>query len=281
MSELISCIAADDEPLFLDYLKKIIPWEEYGFFLCACASDGYEALSLIKKYRPQVLLIDINMPKLSGLELLEKIADQEYYPPCCIIISGYRTFEYAHTAIRLSVEDYLVKPFTGEELLKCLLSVRKKLASLPNPALSAIPPHSSQPPVLLETSQYRAILEENSRDAGLSRSRALLKKALAYLYEHYPEELTLDSIASALYVSQSYLRKVFFNEIHSSVGVVLEDVRLEKACELLEKNMYYISDIAEMTGYHNPTYFTKVFKRRFQMTPSQYAVLRSLEDHKE
>ena len=114
----------------------------------------------------------------------------------------------------------------------------------------------------------------------MTRSHALLKKALLYIDSHYAQELTLQDIATALYVSQSYLRKVFANEIQNSVGAVLEEIRLKKACELLEKNMYYVSDIAEMVGYSNPTYFTKVFKKRFGITPSQYAVrfMNSLKD---
>lgn len=274
MDEKIRCVASDDEALFQAYLRKIIPWEEYGFTLCGVGADGEETLAMIRQFKPQLLLLDINMPKLNGLELLKKISEEKCRPAHCVIISGYRTFEYAQTAMRFSVENYLVKPFTKEELLECLLPIREKIQlDCETVFQSTSAPKVVSNPVL---DRYHAILQEES----LTRSHALLKKALLYIDSHYAQELTLQDIATALYVSQSYLRKVFANEIQNSVGVVLEEIRLKKACELLEKNMYYVSDIAEMVGYSNPTYFTKVFKKRFGITPSQYAVrfMNSLKD---
>ena len=72
MDEKIRCVASDDEALFQAYLRKIIPWEEYGFTLCGVGADGEETLAMIRQFKPQLLLLDINMPKLNGLELLKK-----------------------------------------------------------------------------------------------------------------------------------------------------------------------------------------------------------------
>ena len=115
--------------------------------------------------------------------------------------------------------------------------------------------------------QFLSQLEDPTKN---THAKKLLKKAIQYICQHYADDLTVEKIAAQLYVSSSYLRKIFANEVNSSVVSILEEVRLDAACDLLQKNAYYIADIADMIGYHNPSYFTKVFKAKFGITPSEY-----------
>lgn len=267
----IRCVAADDEYLVREYLKSIIVWENFGFELCGVGSDGEEALRLIQKYRPQVLLVDINMPYVDGLSLLSKLKQEpDFRYMHTIIISGYQVFEYAQKAINLSVEKYLLKPFTKEELLQCLLSVKEKIITVDNILESNQEEKILSPPNAEFV--YQQFLSQLGDPAKNTRSKKLLKEAIQYICQNYAEDLTVQKIASRLYVSSSYLRKVFANELNSSVVSILEEVRLNAACDLLQKNAYYIADIAEMIGYHNPSYFTKVFKAKFGITPSEYHI---------
>jgi len=116
----------DDIPIFLEYLKGFINWEEYGFEICAQASNGKEAYEKIEENYPDVILTDITMPYMDGLELAEKV--MEHYPDISIIlITGNNEFEYARKALKIGVCDYIVKPFEKEELLLSLLKLQDNI----------------------------------------------------------------------------------------------------------------------------------------------------------
>lgn len=111
----------DDEPLFVDYLKSIIDWHTEGCQLCGSASDGEQALQQIGALRPDVVLMDINIPLLSGLEVCQKLREQGV-PSAVAIVSAHNDFQFARTAIKYGVSDYLLKPFDRAELLQTLHS---------------------------------------------------------------------------------------------------------------------------------------------------------------
>ncbi|GAB6168309.1 response regulator transcription factor [Clostridium carnis] len=116
----------DDEKLILQGLSNIIEWEELGFNIVHMAEDGVEALELFKKEPVDVIVTDINMPRLTGLELLKSIKD-ENKDVKFIILSGYDEFSYAKKAIKLGVENYILKPINEEELEEALIKVRNDI----------------------------------------------------------------------------------------------------------------------------------------------------------
>ena len=123
---MIKIMIVDDMPIFLEYLKGFIPWEEYGFEICAQASNGKEAFEKIEDYFPDVILTDITMPYMDGLELAQKVMDQ--YPDISVIlITGNNEFEYARKALKIGVCDYIVKPFEKEELILSLLKLQDNI----------------------------------------------------------------------------------------------------------------------------------------------------------
>ncbi|QJD82075.1 response regulator [Cohnella herbarum] len=123
---MIKVMIVDDEAIFRDFLKIVLPWEEYGFTICGEVRNGIEALKMMEEFRPDIALVDINMPFMDGLELSEKL--KEVSPGVgIIIVTGHNEFEYARRAIKLGVEDYLLKPFTKEELLLTLLKLQSQI----------------------------------------------------------------------------------------------------------------------------------------------------------
>lgn len=116
----------DDIPIFLEYLRGFIKWEEYGFEICAQATNGKEAFEKIEEYYPDVILTDITMPYMDGLELAEKVMSS--YPDISVIlITGNNEFEYARKALKIGVCDYIVKPFEKEELILSLLKLQDNI----------------------------------------------------------------------------------------------------------------------------------------------------------
>lgn len=118
----------DDEAYFREYLQMVVPWNDYGFELCGEASNGEEGLEKVSLFNPDIILADINMPIINGLDFSKAI--KEKYPYILIIlITGFNDFEYAKKAIQIGVANYISKPFAKEELIESMLSLKKTIMS--------------------------------------------------------------------------------------------------------------------------------------------------------
>ena len=124
----LNLIIADDEYFIRQRIKKIIPWQELDLIFTGEAEDGYEVLELLKNSPVDILILDIKMPRLSGIEVAKQI--YTIYPLVHIIVlTGYNDFEFARTALRYGIKDYLLKPVSKEGLTaalkKCIESIQK------------------------------------------------------------------------------------------------------------------------------------------------------------
>jgi two-component system response regulator YesN len=126
---MFKIIIADDEAIFREYLRTLLDWGQHGFEICCEARNGAEALEMIKEHKPDIALVDINMPFLDGLSLVEKVNELRN-DMAIILITGYSEFEYARRAVKLGVVDYILKPFNKEELLMTLLKIKGSLQKI-------------------------------------------------------------------------------------------------------------------------------------------------------
>lgn len=119
-------LLVDDEALIREAISENIPWEEMGFELIASCENGREAMERMKEVTPDLLLTDIYMPYVDGIELARYV--NENHPDTkTVIISGYDEFEYAKQAVRYQVMEYILKPVTPSELAEVLLRAKKSL----------------------------------------------------------------------------------------------------------------------------------------------------------
>ncbi len=123
---MINVMIVDDRPLFREYLRTKFDWEKYGFRICSEAKNGVEALKKAKEFPPDLLLTDINMPLMDGLELSEKLIE-EYPDMGVVLITAHSEFEYAKKALEIGVCNYIVKPFEKEELILTLLKLKDNI----------------------------------------------------------------------------------------------------------------------------------------------------------
>ena len=119
-------VLADDENKVILLMQKLIDWEALGYEIVGTANDGLRALELVREKQPHLLITDIRMPGCDGIELIQKA--KALQPKLhFIVISGYRKFEYAQSALKYGVEDYLLKPLKQEELTGIVLRLKEKL----------------------------------------------------------------------------------------------------------------------------------------------------------
>jgi two-component system response regulator YesN len=123
-------ILADDEPLVLELLKKLIDYSALDLHVIGEASDGPQALAMILEHKPDIVITDIRMPGVDGLEIVRRVREQGNLRTKFVIISGHKHFDYAYSAIKFGVEDYLLKPIGKEELNKTLLKLQKQIGQM-------------------------------------------------------------------------------------------------------------------------------------------------------
>ena len=119
-------LIADDDSIICAGLQKLINWEEYGFTADDFALNGVEALKMMETKQYDLIITDIRMPKMDGIEFI-KALQQKGYSPQIIILSGYRDFEYAQTALELGVKKYILKPVNEKKFIEAIIGVRNEI----------------------------------------------------------------------------------------------------------------------------------------------------------
>ncbi|MDF2984498.1 MAG: two component transcriptional regulator, AraC family [Eubacterium sp.] len=125
---MLSVIIIDDEDYIREGLKKIINWNQYGFCICGEAVNGLRGLSLIRELKPDLVVVDIKMPKMDGLEMIKELRkDNEVCE--FIVLSAYSEFKYAQTAIELDIDSYILKPIEQPVLIEKICKVHDKITN--------------------------------------------------------------------------------------------------------------------------------------------------------
>lgn len=241
MSRVFKVLVADDEKLIARSISRRIEASGRNFKVVAQAGTGLEALELVKEWMPDVVFSDIKMPEMDGIELIARL--QEMNPSIlCVIVSGYSDFEYTRAAIRNNAVDYLLKPVNAEELaalltrLEAVLLAREKTV-VPNREISA---------------------------------EQIVQKVMIYLRENYSEQIDFASVAEAHAISAPYLSRLFHEYAGISPSQYLTGYRMEQAKKLLRDSRLSIGEIAARVGYPDPFHFSKVFKNKVGVSPSQF-----------
>lgn len=120
-------VLADDETISLEGLRTLTDWEELGFEICGVCENGEEALTKVMECSPDLVITDIRMPGIDGLELIKRVRQLDMEQPLFVVLSGYGEFEYARTALRYGVSQYLLKPVIEAEWEKTLAAITDEL----------------------------------------------------------------------------------------------------------------------------------------------------------
>lgn len=263
-------LIVDDEYYFRQLLIRLVNWASFGFEVAAEAEDGSAALQIMKEQAIDLIITDIEMPNMNGLDFIQAVREQSSAARL-MFITSYDNFSYAQQAISLGADHYLLKPIDEEAVEQALSKIRSQLtekwkaeqyiSQLTKEAGYAQKPEAFQWP------------EEKRPSSG----KRLIDKAIAHVNSHYAEDtLSLQSTAIALFVNPSYLSHTFKKETGESFVEHVTNVRLDKALELLRQGAGEddalapkIATIAHQVGYKDPFYFSKCFKKRYGITPNK------------
>ncbi len=233
-------VVVDDEIRIVEGLKKIISNMRIGCDVVATFTDSEEAYRYMKERKNKIdlLITDINMPGLSGLELIEKIREDHPSLPC-IILTGCEEFDYARKAVSLGVLRYLLKPVDIEELTQ---------------VISALVDCVEKP-------------QHKNKYTNLSKEVSCIKKEIDSDYINFD----MSVIAQKQGYSKEYLYRLFRKEMNIGVNEYHTEVRLEKARQYMADSINFkIYEVCKMVGYEDPVYFSKLFKKKYGVLPKDY-----------
>ncbi|WP_018931714.1 response regulator transcription factor [Gracilibacillus lacisalsi] len=244
-------LVVDDEPRSRQGIKKTIERGSQQYEVIT-AANAEEAIERIDHEKVHVLITDIRMPEVSGLELLKKLKEKAK-DPVVIVISAYSEFEYAHEALELGVVNYLLKPIAKEKLMESIekaIEIEKQRE---------------------KTGMFNKIVDDKLLEMQqLSKYNRAVKEAMDYIDQHYDEELTLKEVAKQVHLNASYLSALFKEELQVTFSEYVTRKRMQEAKKLLLSTDLTIAEIAEKSGYQTSKYFIKLFKQFENMTPNAF-----------
>ena len=241
----------DDEKYVRMGIKSDTDWALIGCEVVGEASNGQEALEVADATRPDLVVSDIRMPKMDGIDLAEKLIEK--YPNIKVIfLTAYNEFEYARQAIRIGVSDYLLKPFSDGELEG---SIQRLLHLHPNaPASSS------------ELEEQLIPLKKKEEVAN-----RYVAQAIDYIEQHYPDtDFSLGALAESMSVSEGHISRLFKSETDISINNYLTKYRIKMAMDYLKDVQVKVYEVAEKVGYQDIAYFSNTFKKLVGQTPSDY-----------
>lgn len=244
---MLRLLIVDDEPIILRGIKLMIQDSGSAFTEIETASDAIGALQLMESFSPDLLITDIQMPEMDGLRLIAEA--QQRGVDHIVILTGYDLFDYARQAVRLHVNDYLLKPIQRRELMEVLRRIAIEVIAGRADAGASSPRKGEHP----------------------RSSNPTIRRFRAYVQTNFMYDLSLDDVASHLSLHPNYVCNVVKRETGMTFVHYLQDVRIEKAKELLRQpEMLTVDRVAACVGYENARNFYKVFKEHTGRTPGEY-----------
>lgn len=233
----------DDEKWVLEDLKSAIDWELNGFSVCVSVTDSEAVTNLCKHVKPDIIISDISMPGMTGLQLLRDI--KRINPEIIfIMISAYSEFSYAQEALKYGAADYLLKPIKARELKEALGRVKEQLESENRP----------------QESEYW-----ENKSAG----EEAVVRTIKYIHDNYEQKLELQRIADEFNINQNYLGSIFKKKTGKTFSAYLIEYRMARAMELLTYTNLTAYEISVRVGYSEYGHFSKAFKKHFGKTVNE------------
>ena len=242
---MLKVLVVEDEEMIRKGIVLAVDWAALDCVVVGEAADGLQALKAVERYDPSLIITDLKMPNMDGIQMMEALrarGSRAYV----IILTAYDSFTYARSALRLGAVDFLLKPFHDGELEAAVIKLRRRMEA-----------------------ERRGTAPLPERKKG-DKSKYVLQ-AMDYIGQHYGDQnISVGEIAQHLGLSESHLSHLFRKETDYTLLNYLTRYRMHKAMELLRDCRMRVYEVAEQVGYRDITYFSATFKKMTGMSPSEF-----------
>ena len=244
-------IVVEDETMVRRGIILTINWAALDCVIAGEAANGEEGASLAERLSPDIIVTDVKMPRMDGVEMISKLRAKG----CAarfIILTAYGDFKYAQSALRLGVSDYLLKPLKDGDLEQAILHIRSQMEQGRKK----------------EEGEFAApVLRFN---ADKKSKNKYVAEAIRYIRKHYQENITISTVAEYLEISEGYLSRVLKKETDYTFTSYLTFYRMQVAMTLLKDCRVKVYEVADQVGYSDTAYFSAQFKKLLGVSPSEY-----------
>jgi len=242
-----SIVIAEDEHRIRENIAKKIPAANPRFEVARTAANGEDALEIIENRCPDLLITDIKMPVMDGLELIEELYLSMPELPV-IILSGYDDFNYAKRAIHFGVREYILKPVSMRELKDAL----ERLEILLDKSLAYLPE---------STGCYDPSTAAND----------LCGNIIEFMRARYKDDISISDMAETFRLNPTYMSRIFKRQTGTTPTRFLTELRINHAKKMISDNPdLEIKEIASALGFVDQGYFSRLFKKETGMSPGSY-----------
>lgn len=251
---MIKVLVVDDEELVRKGIVLQTDWRALDCVVVAEAADGLEGLEAAREYHPDLIICDIRMPQMNGIEMLEKLR-AEGNEAHVIFLTAYSDFAYTRSAIKLAAADYLLKPFEDGELEQAVVAVVEKID---RKALQKSEKEGA------EDMDYLLKLPKGDKSK-------YVMEALDFIAQHLGDaDLCVGMITEHLGLSEGHLSHIFKKETSYTINAYITRYRIRYAMKLLQDCRIKVYEVAQQVGYRDITYFSTVFKKLVGVNPSEF-----------
>lgn len=252
VGNLYKLLLVDDEPIIIKGIRSFVDFEALSIVEVFEATNGEEALKIFKDHLPDLVLADINMPKMNGLDFA--VAAKSIKPDVKIaIITGYDYFDYAQIALKSGIDDYILKPVSKKDVQEALNKLIQKLKTTHNQSEVSL--------LVNDLISQSNVLEDEGYKVRIQRE---LEANISNI------DFSLSYLAKQMSLSSTYLSGLF----KRLYGITFQDymlsLRLGHAKILLLSTDMKVYEIAATVGFEDPNYFSATFKRKFNCSPKEF-----------
>lgn len=260
-SAMIKVVVVDDDQLVRDGLSALIRASADVEVEIATAGSARDAIALTGAIHPDIMFVDIQMPGMSGLELITQLREA-YGRIVIIVVSGHAEFQYAQRALQLGVMDYVLKPVSVGGFKKVLRQALDTVQRAGRPASEPPSPH-----VPTDDDPAQQLIKGGRKLSPIALS------VIQYVASHYQGDIKLETTAQSVFVHPSYLSDLFKKETGDTFTSFLNRYRVHQAKALLRQLDCKVYMVASAAGFNDQRYFSRVFKKIVGITPIEYRQL--------